>query len=122
MNSLPLVIIKLLKPAAVQLPTTPDDPLRASQSHPSSSAKSSYSPKFDLNLARISVVIDILASLVQLFASNSPVFLCGSVLGALGSGFSPAVHAFALDLYSKRGGNGQAGRLFGAISVVQALG
>ena len=96
----------------MQLPTTPDgrtpSPL--------------HSSKFDLNLARISVVLDIIAFLTMLFASNGSLFACGAALQALGSGYSPALQAFALEVYSRRGGKGEAGRLFGALSVVQGLG
>ncbi|KAG1827151.1 major facilitator superfamily domain-containing protein [Suillus subaureus] len=121
------VIIKLLKPTPVQLPTAPDEPLQnlSSQTHPSrqNNAKPpSHSSKFDLNLARISVVLDILAFVIMIFASNGLVFASGSILQSLGAGYSPAVQAFALDVYNRRGGKGEAGRLFGAISVVQALG
>ncbi|KAG1891162.1 MFS general substrate transporter [Suillus subluteus] len=121
------VIIKLLKPAPVQLPTAPDEPLQnlSSQTHPSrqnNARPPSHSSKFDLNLARISVVLDILAFVVMIFASNGLVFASGAILQSLGAGYSPAIQAFALDVYNKRGGKGEAGRLFGAISVVQALG
>jgi MFS family permease len=121
------VIIKLLKPAPVQLPTAPDEPLQnlSSQTHPSrqnGTRLPSHSPKFDLNLARISVVFDILAFVTMIFASNGLVFAYGAILQSLGAGYSPAIQALALDVYSRRGGKGEAGRLFGAISVIQALG
>ncbi|KAG1754617.1 major facilitator superfamily domain-containing protein [Suillus lakei] len=120
------VIIKLLKPAPVKLPTTPDEPLQnlSSRSYPSRKNNStpSYSPQFDLNLARISVVFDILAFMTMIFASNGLVFACGATLQSLGAGYSPAIQAFALEVYSRKGGKGEAGKLFGAISVVQALG
>jgi MFS family permease len=121
------VIIKLLKPAPVQLPTAPNEPLQnlSSQTHPSRQNNTrlpSHSPKFDLNLARISVVLDILAFVTMIFASSSLVFASGAILQSLGAGYSPAVQALALDIYSRRGGKGEAGKLFGAISVVQALG
>lgn len=121
------VIIKFLKPAPVKLPTAPDEPLQnlSSQTHPNrhnNDRPPSHSPKFDLNLARISVVLDILAFVIMIFASDGLVFTSGAILQSLGAGYSPAVQAFALDVYNRRGGKGEAGRLFGAISVVQALG
>lgn len=121
------VIIKLLKPAPVQLPTAPGEPLQnlSSQTHPNRQNNTRlppHSPKFDLNLARISVVLDIIAFVIMIFASNGLVFASGAILQSLGAGYSPAVQAFALDVYSRRGGKGEAGKLFGAISVVQALG
>lgn len=120
------VIIKLLKPAPVQLPTAPDEPLQnlSSQTLPSRHSNTgppSHSAKFDLNLARISIVLDILSFATIIFASDGLVFAFGSILQSLGAGYSPAVQAFALDVYSRRGGKGEAGKLFGAIGVVQAL-
>ncbi|KAG2111685.1 major facilitator superfamily domain-containing protein [Suillus discolor] len=120
------VIIKLLKPAPVQLPTAPDEPLQnlSSQTLPSRQSNTgppSHSAKFDLNLARISIVLDILSFATMIFASDGLVFAFGSILQSLGAGYSPAVQAFALDVYSRRGGKGEAGKLFGAIGVVQAL-
>lgn len=120
------VIIKLLKPAPVQLPTAPDEPLQnlSSQTLPSRHSNTgppSHSAKFDLNLARISIVLDILSFATMIFASDGLVFAFGSILQSLGAGYSPAVQAFALDVYSRRGGKGEAGKLFGAIGVVQAL-
>lgn len=127
----PLVIIKFLQPAPVQLPTAPDEPLRDLSSRSDSTRRStaktrapssSHSPKFDLSIARISLVLDIVALLVMMVASSGTLFACGGFLQALGVGYSPAVQAFALEIYSRRGGKGEAGKLFGAISVVQALG
>ncbi|OAX30925.1 hypothetical protein K503DRAFT_148240 [Rhizopogon vinicolor AM-OR11-026] len=57
-----------------------------------------------------------------MFASNGLLFACGTILQALGVGYSPAVQAFALEVYNRRGGKGEPGKLFGAISVMQALG
>ncbi|OJA15917.1 hypothetical protein AZE42_11217 [Rhizopogon vesiculosus] len=57
-----------------------------------------------------------------MFASDGLLFVCGSILQSLGVGYSPAVQAFALEVYNRRGGKGEAGKLFGAISVMQALG
>jgi len=42
-------------------------------------------------------------------------------MGSLGGGFSPAVHSVALELYSRKGGK-ETGKLFGALSVLHALG
>ncbi|KAG0699659.1 major facilitator superfamily domain-containing protein [Suillus ampliporus] len=124
-------IIKFLRPSPVRLPTTPDEPLKdlSSRSHPSgqNTAKTHtpsppHSPTFDLNLARISVFLDIISFVIMVFASNGLVFLCGATVQSLGAGYSPAIQAYALDVYSRRGGKGEAGKLFGAISVVQAVG
>ncbi|OJA08766.1 hypothetical protein AZE42_12505, partial [Rhizopogon vesiculosus] len=123
------VIIKLLKPVPLQLPTNPDEPLQDLPSSSDSARQStantlspSHSSKLDLTIARASLVVDIIAFLVVILASNGLLFACGAILQALGVGFSPAVQAFALEVYNRRGGKGEAGKLFGAIYVVQALG
>ncbi|KAF8843573.1 MFS general substrate transporter [Paxillus ammoniavirescens] len=133
---LPL-IIKYLKPRPVQLPSSPDEPLRGSiglsPTHRSRSPQSdsghrspspSHSPTFDLALARISLVLDFISFLVMAIATSGAVFTFGTAIGSFGSGFSPAVQALALEIYTKRGGRGrgEAGKLFGALSVTQALG
>ncbi|KIJ69040.1 hypothetical protein HYDPIDRAFT_23902 [Hydnomerulius pinastri MD-312] len=143
---LPL-IIKFLKPATpapMHLPTTPDEPLRGSiglspprrpHSHPHSPSRSrspqphrtpspSHSPTFDLALTRVSLVIDIVSFFVMAVATTGSLFTFGTMIGSFGAGFSPAAQALALEIYVKRGGQGrgEAGRLFGALSVVQSLG
>ena len=54
-----------------------------------------------------------------------------SVIAAFGGGFGPAAQALALELYNSRAkmlgeveedGTAEAGNLFGAMSVVQAMG
>lgn len=115
----------------MQLPTTLDEPLQDLPSHPDpirqSAAKShtpspSHTPRFDLNLARISLVLDIIAFSIMLLSSKGLLFVCGSFIQSLGSGYSPALQAFALEVYSRRGGKGEAGRLFGAFSVLSSVG
>lgn len=82
--------------------------------------KELHSPRFELGVARLSLVIDIVAyGIMVLFASQKAFGLFG-VLGAMGIGYSPAVQTLALALYARRGGT-ETGRLFGALSVVQAL-
>ncbi|OJA15919.1 hypothetical protein AZE42_11219, partial [Rhizopogon vesiculosus] len=116
-------------PAPLQLPTNPDEPLQdlPSSSDPTRQSTAntpspSHSSKLDLTIARVSLVVDIIAFLVVILASNGLLFACGAILQALGVGFSPALQAFALEVYNRRGGKGEAGKLFGAIYVVQALG
>jgi len=100
------------------LPSSSDPTKQSTANTPSPS----HSSKLDLNTARVSLVVEIIAFLVLLLASNGLLFACGTVLQALGAGYAPAVQAFALDVYNRRGGKSEAGKLFGAISVVQALG
>ena len=53
--------------------------------------------------------------------AQSPIlFALSGTLGAMGAGFSPAAQSVALALYAKRGGV-ETGRLFGAISLIQAI-
>jgi hypothetical protein len=47
-------------------------------------------------------------------------FTIFGVLGAFGLGFNPAMQSVTLALYTRRGGT-EAGRLFGALSVIQAF-
>ncbi len=47
-------------------------------------------------------------------------FTIFGVLGSLGMGFNPAMQSVILALYVRRGGT-ESGRLFGALSVIQAL-
>ncbi|KAF9218282.1 MFS general substrate transporter [Gyrodon lividus] len=137
-------VIKYMKPAPVQLPLTPGEPLRGSiglsstrRSHSHSSSCSprpgssihrspspSHSPTFDLALARISLALDVISFIIMTIATTGALFTFGTAIGSFGSGFSPAAQALAFEIYSKRGGQGrgEAGRLFGALSVLQALG
>jgi hypothetical protein len=51
------------------------------------------------------------------------VFVAVSVLGALAVGYAPTVHSLSLELFTRRGGApSEAGRLFGAMSVIQTIG
>ncbi|KAF9246164.1 major facilitator superfamily domain-containing protein [Melanogaster broomeanus] len=134
---LPL-IIKYLYPTSVQLPSTPDEPLRGSiglspargsrshsrSPHPDSathrSPTPSHSPTFDLALARVSLVLELISFLIMAVAATGALFTFGTMIGSFGAGFSPAVQALALEIYAKRG-RGE-GKLFGALSVIQSLG
>lgn len=125
---LPL-IIKYSKPklASVQ-PPEPSESTRlltpSSSTHavlkPATQEPEVHSAAFDLGLARVSVVIDVISYTLMAVISTPVAFTVFSMTGALGMGFSPAVYSVALDLYAKRGGM-ETGRLFGALSVVQAL-
>ncbi|KAI0831072.1 major facilitator superfamily domain-containing protein [Trametes gibbosa] len=127
-------IIKVAKgaPPPIQLPTEPAEPLEGSsppaedtltatrQPSPTRRATHAHSPAFDLNLARISLVLDALTYFLLTIVPNGLMFAATSCLGALGMGFGPAVQSVALTLYHRRGGR-DTGKLFGAMSVVQAL-
>jgi hypothetical protein len=50
-------------------------------------------------------------------------FVAAGALGALATGYSPTTHSLMLELYTRRGGlPSEAGRLFGAMSVIQTIG
>ncbi|KII88321.1 hypothetical protein PLICRDRAFT_41492 [Plicaturopsis crispa FD-325 SS-3] len=130
---LPL-LIRLLKPkvAPIQLPVSPSEPLDADPS-PSSSHRSRSPPKsptapqphssaFDLSLALASLAVDVVTYTLMGLANSSLPFTVATMLSSLGAGFGPAAQSVALDLYVHReGGSRETGKLFGALSVVNAL-
>ena len=123
-----LVAIKILKPKPLilEIPVTPDEttPLLDSSSSTMMSRKTIkkeiHSPLFDLNLARVSLLVDIVSNASMGLAQNPILFAASGTLGAMGAGFPAAAQSVALALYAKRGGV-EIGRLFGAISLVQAI-
>ncbi|KAK0459815.1 uncharacterized protein EV420DRAFT_1641998 [Desarmillaria tabescens] len=127
---LPLAI-KLCKPKPKDVsmgerePFIPSESNDSRSSHSDSDRSSSFhlerhSSRFDLGLARVSLFIDIV-SYALLGSTASPlIFTLSSMLGSMGTGFSPAIQSVALELYTQRGGT-ESGRLFGALSVIQAL-
>lgn len=132
--------IKYLKPTSIQLPCTPDEPLRGAvglsptrgaSSLPDSARTSASeqrlptrSPAFDLALARVSAGLEATTYVATAIASTGTIFTLASTISSFGAGFSPAVQALALDIYTNRRAQnrGEVGRLFGALSVLQALG
>ena len=126
-----LATIKILKPKPLilEFPVTPVEttPLL----NPSSSSSSTmvnrktikreiHSPLFDLNLARASLVVHIVAYISMGLAKSPLLFALSGTFNSLGAGFSPAAQSVALALYAKRGGV-EIGRLFGAISLIQVI-
>jgi hypothetical protein len=82
--------------------------------------KEIHSPLFDLNLARASLFVDIISYAFMGLANTAGAFTLFGILGAFGAGFNPAMQSVTLALYARRGGT-ETGRLFGALSVLQAL-
>jgi hypothetical protein len=78
------------------------------------------SSHFDLGLARVSLLVDIVSYILLVSIPSAVAFTLATVVGSMGSGFNPAVQSVALGLYRRRGGT-ESGKLFGALSVVQAL-
>lgn len=94
-------------------PVTPDAPLKTFK-------KQIHSPAFDIGLAHGSLFIEVIAYTLMAFVPTAKAFTLSSMLGSMGAGFSPATQSVALAMYTRRGGT-ESGRLFGALSVVQAL-
>ena len=124
-------MIKILKPKPLilEIPVAPAEttPLL----NPSTSTSSTnvthktikrviHSPLFDLNLARASLLVDIITYALMGLTQNPVLFGLFGTLGALGVGFNPAAQSVALALYAGRGGI-ETGRLFGATSLIQAI-
>jgi MFS family permease len=80
-----------------------------------------HSPSFDLKLLHFSLLTEIVAYTAMAFSVRPLPFTVFAVLGSFGAGFSPALQSVALALYTRAGGT-EVGRLFGALSVIQALG
>jgi len=83
--------------------------------------KDPSSPRLDLNTARVSLVMELTAYAMMATAKTGALFTAYTALGSLAAGFSPAVQSLALGIYAGRGGE-ETGKLFGALSVLQALG
>lgn len=80
----------------------------------------SHTSAFDLNLARGSLCLEILAYLLMGLAGQSLPFTGASMVSSLAAGFGPSIQSVALELYNDRGGV-ESGKLFGSLSVLQAL-
>lgn len=80
--------------------------------------------KFDLSLLRTSLILDFLSHvLVSAMPEGTTAgfFVGATSLSSLGAGVIPAANSFALCVLQARGEDG-AGKLFGALSVLQAVG
>lgn len=114
------------KPIIVDIAWQPseDEPLlsgrNADSASPAAMRKELHSPAFDLNVARISLAIEAISYGAMSLALGAVPFTLFAMLGAAGSCFNPALQSAALTIYTRNGQTGS-GRLFGAISVVQAL-
>lgn len=83
--------------------------------------KKDTSPRLDLNTARVSLVMELASYTLMATAKTGTMFTAYTVLGSLAAGYTPAVQSLALGIYGSRGGE-ETGKLFGGLSVVQALG
>lgn len=108
----------LLVPASVTPPSLPS-PL-PNQDTKSRKALDLDSPHFDLVIARVSLFVDMASYALLSSVSTAVAFTLAVSIAAMGAGFNPAVQSVALGLYRRRGGT-ENGKLFGALSVLQAL-
>ncbi|KAI0248117.1 major facilitator superfamily domain-containing protein [Lactifluus subvellereus] len=124
---LPAILRFFAHKRPVQLTTLPDEPLDARSSPlpstPSHDHVHTHTPTVDLGLAKISLVLHAMCFLLIAVSKDAVTFITASALGALAAGYSPTMNSLSLELYTRRGGApSEAGRLFGAMSVIQALG
>ncbi|KAH9060380.1 MFS general substrate transporter [Lactarius deliciosus] len=114
----------------VQLPTQPGEPLNARPESPLPSARASprgsmhtHTPALDLSIAKASLALHAVSFALIALSKNAGMFVAASMLATLSVGYAPVVQSLSLELYARRGGEAwEVGRLFGAMSVIQALG
>ncbi|KZT09657.1 MFS general substrate transporter [Laetiporus sulphureus 93-53] len=129
---LPLIMKTLQPKPAIQISTEqhkpldyrsisrPTSPSTKSQSPPPGSPSHHASPALDLALARLSILIELVAYTLMALAPNGHLFTAYAIVSALGAGFTPAVNSVASALYMQQGGR-ELGKLFGALGVVQTI-
>jgi hypothetical protein len=117
------------KSRPIQLPISPtgDEPLDVSSSlQPAAHARgpgSPHTPTVDLGIARMSLVVQTICFVIIALSKDAGMFIAAGALGALATGYAPTTHSLSLELYTRRGGfPSEAGRLFGALSVIQTVG
>jgi hypothetical protein len=111
----------------IQLPTSPNEPLDGSPSHQppalSRDRVHEHTPKVDLGIAKVSLALQAMFFALIALSRDARMFVTIGALGALAMGYSPMVHSLSLELYTRRGGvASEAGRLFGAMSVIETIG
>ncbi|KAJ3895723.1 major facilitator superfamily domain-containing protein [Lentinula edodes] len=104
----------------ISSPSSATPPTSDARSDSPSRLMEPHSSAFDLGLARVSLSVEILSYLFMGLVTTPLAFTLFGMLGAFGGGFSPALQSVALEMYTARGGT-ESGKLFGALSVVQAL-
>lgn len=77
------------------------------------------SARFNLTLARVSLLVDLAAYTLVSLSATGPQFLTSSMMSSFGTGFSPSTQALALHLIPS--GDKDAGKLFGAFGMLGAL-
>lgn len=97
-----------------------EEPLLSTNINLDAVRKELHSLSFDMTLARVSMAMEAVAYGAMGLSSSGLPFVVSSVFLWLGSAVNPAVQCVALAVYKRNGGT-ESGRLFGALSVVQAL-
>ena len=109
--------LRSLSPSPAAPSPRPATPVRPPKSAASNSHKSI---SFDLNIARMSIIVEIISVLSLAMTKSGLVYTALSVVGCFGSGHAPAAQSVALALYAQRGGV-ESGKLLGALGVMQIL-
>ena len=121
------------KRSPVQLPAQPGESLDARSESPQLSAREDnrdaplhtnvHTPALDLGIAKASLAIHALSFALIAVSKNAAVFVAAGLLSTFSTGYGPVVHSLSLELYTLRGEEtSEAGRLFGAMNVIQTLG
>ncbi|KAG6908765.1 hypothetical protein DXG01_003377 [Tephrocybe rancida] len=111
--------IKFFKPRPVPPPRNSEtEPLLPPS--PVTTARLAHPSTFDLSIARVSLFIEVISYTLMALAPTALVYTGFSVVASMGAGLTPALQSVALALYRRRGGT-ESGRLFGALSVIQAM-
>lgn len=109
---------------AIKLPTEDSEPLQpesSSNSPPEGPASLPNSVSTDLTISRISVLFAIVPYALIPFAPSALMYTALNGVVCFSTAFSPAIQSAALGIYTANGGL-EAGKLFGAIGIVQTVG
>jgi len=121
----PIRLAEDSEPAAIELSAfaindTSSETEDLFESDESGDDKQHHTSTFDLNIARVSIVVETTMEILMTLTSSGTVFTVWTAMGSVGAGVSPAVQSLALVLYTNSGGT-ESGSLFGALSVIHAL-
>ncbi|KAI5899598.1 MFS general substrate transporter [Schizophyllum commune H4-8] len=120
------LILKIFKPAPETIEFYQDDESAPLLSRPGAPRpqvivrKEIHSPLFDLRFARACLAVEVVAYSFMALARHAWAYVGAAMGAAIGAALPAALQSVALDIYVRRGGS-EAGKLFGALSVVQAL-
>lgn len=118
-------LIAKFKPQPKPLAATPGSTTQITKKPKPTAAHLAKEMRFDLLVIRASLAIDLVShGLVALSSSSLPqaYFVAFTALSSIGAGLVPATNSLALCAMQARGEEGAVGRLFGALSMLQAVG